>query len=194
MNGLDVLQPIKALDDQVEVILVTAVKTVRTAVAAMKLGAFEYLTKPFEEEEVLGVVRRALERHALHREVTFLRSELARRESADEIVGQSAEMRRLSRFIAQAAQTSAAVLITGESGTGKELVARAIHRQSLRRDKPFVPVPPGHLGGPDRVGVVRPRARRGRPSVTSNRSPAHAASAARVQRPHERPGAALAAR
>jgi DNA-binding NtrC family response regulator len=145
MDGLEVLRQIKALDEQVEVIPVTAVKTVRTAVAAMKLGAFDYLTKPFEEEEVLAVVRRALERRALHREVTFLRSELARRENADEIVGQSAAMRRLDQLIAQVARTSATVLITGESGTGKELVARAIHRQSPRRDKPFVPVNPAAI-------------------------------------------------
>ena len=145
MDGLEVLQQIKALDEQVEVILVTAVKTVRTAVTAMKLGAFDYLTKPFEEEEVLAVVRRALDHRALQREVTFLRSELARRENADEIVGQSAEMRRLFQLIAQVARTSATVLITGESGTGKELVARAIHRQSPRRDKPFVPVNPAAI-------------------------------------------------
>jgi DNA-binding NtrC family response regulator len=140
MDGLEVLRHIKALDEQVEVILVTAVKTVKTAVTAMKLGAFDYLTKPFEEEEVLAVVRRALDRHALQRELTFLRSELARRQDGDEIVGQSAEMRKLFQIIAQVARTSSTVLITGESGTGKELVARAIHRQSPRRDKPFVPV------------------------------------------------------
>jgi len=145
MDGLEVLQQIKSLDEQVEVILVTAVKTVRTAVTAMKLGAFDYLTKPFEEEEVLAVVRRAIERRALHREVTFLRSELARRENADQIVGESAEMRRLYQLIAQVARTSATVLITGESGTGKELVARAIHRQSPRRDKPFVAVNPAAI-------------------------------------------------
>src|SRR5215470_11369627 len=145
MDGIEVLERIKTFDEQVEVILVTAVKTVRTAVAAMKLGAFDYLTKPFEEEEVLAVVRRAIERRALHREVTFLRSELARRENADQIVGESAEMRRLYQLIAQVARTSATVLITGESGTGKELVARAIHRQSPRRDKPFVAVNPAAI-------------------------------------------------
>ena len=145
MDGVQVLEQIKALDEPIEVILVTAVKTVKTAVTAMKLGAFDYLTKPFEEEEVLAVVRRALERRALQREVTFLRSEVARREDGDEIVGQSAEMRKLYQVIAQVAQTSATVLITGESGTGKELIARAIHRQSLRRDKPFVPVNPAAI-------------------------------------------------
>ena len=145
MDGLEVLEQIKVADDQIEVILVTAVKTVKTAVTAMKLGAFDYLTKPFEEEEVLALVRRALERRALQREVTFLRSELARRQEGDEIVGQSGEMRKLYQVIAQVARTTATVLITGESGTGKELIARSIHHQSPRRDKPFVPVNPAAM-------------------------------------------------
>ena len=145
MDGLEVLEQAKVIDEQVEVILVTAVKTVKTAVTAMKLGAFDYLTKPFEEEEVLAVVRRALERRALQREVVFLRSELARRQDGDEIVGQSAEMRKLAQMIAQVSRTSATVLIAGESGTGKELIAQAIHRQSPRRDKPFVPVNPAAI-------------------------------------------------
>ncbi|MET0852390.1 MAG: sigma-54 dependent transcriptional regulator, partial [Candidatus Rokuibacteriota bacterium] len=145
MDGLEVLEQAKSIDEQVEVILVTAVKTVKTAVTAMKLGAFDYLTKPFEEEEVLAVVRRALERRALQREVVFLRSELARRQDGDEIVGQSAEMRKLAQMIAQVSRTSATVLIAGESGTGKELIAQAIHRQSPRRDKPFVPVNPAAI-------------------------------------------------
>jgi len=145
MDGIEVLERIKALDDQVEVILVTAVKTVRTAVAAMKLGAFDYVTKPFEEDDLLSVVRRALERRSLEREVVFLRSELARRHDPGEIVGHHPEMQKLFRLIAQVARNATTVLITGESGTGKELVARAIHRQSPRRDKPFVPVNPAVL-------------------------------------------------
>jgi DNA-binding NtrC family response regulator len=144
MDGLEVLEHVKGLDEQTEVILVTAVKTVKTAVTAMKLGAFDYLTKPFEEEEVVAVVGRALERRALQREVVFLRSELASREEG-EIVGQSVEMRKLALLIGQVSRTSATVLITGESGTGKELIARAIHRQGARRDKPFVPVNPAAI-------------------------------------------------
>ncbi len=145
MDGIEVLERIKAIDEGVEVILVTAVKTVRTAVAAMKLGAFDYLTKPFEEDELLSLVRRAIGKRSLEREVVFLRGELARRHDFDEIVGQHAEMQKLYRLIAQVARTSTTVLVTGESGTGKELIARAIHRQSPRRDKPFVPVNPAAI-------------------------------------------------
>src|SRR5262249_50725287 len=92
MDGITVLERMKALDEQIEVILVTAVKEVRSAVAAMKLGAFDYLTKPFEEEEVLSSISRALEKRALEREVVFLRSELARKQGFGEIVGQHFEM------------------------------------------------------------------------------------------------------
>jgi DNA-binding NtrC family response regulator len=145
MDGIEVLERIKTIDEGVEVILVTAVKTVRTAVAAMKLGAFDYLTKPFEEDELLALVSRALEKRSLEREVVFLRSELKRQQDFEELVGQHTEMQRLYRLITQVARTSTTVLITGESGTGKELIARAIHRQGPRRDKPFVPVNPAAL-------------------------------------------------
>ena len=145
MDGLEVLERIKGLDEQLDVILVTAVKTVRTAVSAMKLGALDYLTKPFDEDEVLALIRRALEKRALEREVVFLRSELARREDAHEMVGQSPEMRRVSALVSQIARTTATVLITGESGTGKELLARAIHRQGPRRERPFVAVNPAAI-------------------------------------------------
>jgi len=145
MDGIEVLERIKAIDDGIEVILVTAVKTVRTAVAAMKLGAFDYLTKPFEEDELLAVIGRALDKRSLEREVTFLRGELARTQDADEIVGQHPSLQKLHRLIAQVAGTTATVLITGESGTGKELVARAIHRQGPRSQKPFVAVNPAAI-------------------------------------------------
>jgi DNA-binding NtrC family response regulator len=145
IDGIEVLERIKQIDEQVEVILVTAVKTVKTAVAAMKLGAFDYVTKPFDEEELLATIRRALQKRSLEREVAYLRTELARRSGLDDIVGQHAEMQKLFRTIAQVAATSSTVLISGESGTGKELVARAIHRMSPRRDKPFVAVNPAAI-------------------------------------------------
>ena len=142
MDGIEVLERIKAMDEGVEVILVTAVKTLRTAVAAMKLGAFDYLTKPFEEDELLAVIARALEKRALEREVTFLRGELERARDFDEIVGQHPTMQKVYRLIAQVARATTTVLVTGASGTGKELIARAIHRQGPRREKPFVAVNP----------------------------------------------------
>jgi DNA-binding NtrC family response regulator len=145
MDGIEVLERIKQVDEQVEVILVTAVKTVKTAVAAMKLGAFDYVTKPFEEDELLATIRRALQKRSLEREVVYLRTELARRTSLDDIVGHHAEMQRLFRAIGQVAMTTSTVLISGESGTGKELVARAIHRMGPRRDKPFVAVNPAAI-------------------------------------------------
>jgi two-component system response regulator AtoC len=145
MDGIEVLERIKTLDEGIEVILVTAVKTVRTAVAAMKLGAFDYLTKPFEEDELLSLSRRALERRALEREVAFLRSELARAHDSDEIVGRHPTIEKLHGLIAQVARTPTTVLITGESGTGKELVARAIHHQGPRREGPFIAVNPAAI-------------------------------------------------
>ena len=140
MEGIEVLERLKRLDAGLEVVLVTAVQTVRTAVEAMKLGAYDYLTKPFAADDLRGVVNRALERRALQREVSYLRDELARHEGFDQLVGRSPAMRRVFDRVRQVAETSATVLITGESGTGKELIARAIHRQGARRDRPFVAV------------------------------------------------------
>src|SRR5438309_2451127 len=103
MDGIEVLERIKTVDDGVEVILVTAVKTVRTAVAAMKLGAFDYLTKPFEEDELLQLVRRALEKRSLEREVAVLRSELERAHDRDEIVRRHPATQKLQALITQVA-------------------------------------------------------------------------------------------
>jgi DNA-binding NtrC family response regulator len=145
MEGIEVLERMKALDEGLEIILVTAVKTVRTAVAAMKLGAFDYVTKPFDEDELLVLVRRALDKRTLEREVVYLRGELERHHDFDQLVGQTPEMQKIYRMVAQVARTNTTVLITGESGTGKELLARAIHHQSPRRDQPFVAVNPAAI-------------------------------------------------
>jgi DNA-binding NtrC family response regulator len=140
MEGIEVLDRVKHLDPSLEVVLVSAVASVRTAVDAMKRGAHDYLTKPFTLDELRVVVMRALERRALQREVRYLRDELARHQGPDHLVGSSVVMQRLYDVIRQVSGTSVTVLITGESGTGKELVARAIHRQGGRRDRPFLPV------------------------------------------------------
>ncbi|PYM61419.1 MAG: hypothetical protein DMD79_12895 [Candidatus Rokuibacteriota bacterium] len=145
MDGIEVLACIKPLDATIEVVLVTAVRTLRTAVEAMRLGAYDYLTKPFPVEELREAVHGALERRALRREARYLRDELAWHEGLDELIGGSAAMRRVYELIGQVARTTSTVLVTGESGTGKELIARAIHRQGPRRDGPFIAVNCGAL-------------------------------------------------
>jgi two-component system response regulator HydG len=137
MDGIEFLRHIKAVDPQAEVLIFTAYGTVATAVEAMKLGAYDYIGKPFDEEELLLKIARALERKALVREVQDLRQEL---HGQGRIVAASKEMREVLARIDQVAPTDVTVLIEGESGTGKELVARAIHQGSLRRHRPFIPV------------------------------------------------------
>jgi DNA-binding NtrC family response regulator len=145
IEGIAVLERMKRLEPGIEVVLLTAVRTVRTAVEAMKLGAYDYLTKPFNVEDLRAVARRALERRALRHEVSYLRGELQRREGLDELVGRSPAMTRVLELVRQVATNTATVLIMGESGTGKELIARAIHRGGPRRDRPFVAVNCGAL-------------------------------------------------
>jgi two-component system, NtrC family, response regulator AtoC len=143
--GLDLLPRLKAIDSSIVVVLVTAVHEVRTAVEALKGGAYDYLTKPFDVDDIVLTVRRALEKRALERVVPGLRSDRA--PTSDDaggfrpMVGRHRGMVRIYQLIAQVAQTpTTSVLILGESGTGKELVARYIHQQSPRRTQPFVAV------------------------------------------------------
>src|SRR5438034_8296002 len=138
--GPTFLPQILALDDAVAVIIITAVKDVRTAVEAIKGGAYDYVTKPFDVDDMLALVGQAASQRVLEREVRYLRAELDRAHGFDALVGRHPSMVRLYELISQVAQTPATVLIAAESGTGKELVARAIHRQSPRRDQPFVAV------------------------------------------------------
>src|SRR5215475_5523249 len=138
--GPAVLPRILAIGESIAVILMTGVPQVRTAVEAIKAGAYDYVIKPFETDEILHLVRQAAQHRLLEREVHYLRSEFDRAHGFDELVGRHGRMLRLYELIAQVAPTHATVLITAESGTSKELVARAIHRQSPRRDQPFVAV------------------------------------------------------
>jgi two-component system, NtrC family, response regulator AtoC len=142
-QGLDVLVQIKSLDPTIVVVLATAVREVKTAVEALKRGAYDYITKPFEVDDIVLLVQRALEKRTLEREVLCLRSELARpgldpRDALQGIIGRHPEVVRIHQLISQVAPMPTTVLITGESGTGKELVARAIHHHSPRAAKPFV--------------------------------------------------------
>jgi len=140
INGLEVLRQIKERNRDLPVIMITATKTVKNAVEAMKLGADDYIVKPFDLDELKIVVRKALSTQDLSREVELLRSEVKRSYTFDNIIGKSREMREIFRVIRQVADSKTTVLVTGESGTGKELISRAIHRHSSRRDRPFVTI------------------------------------------------------
>ncbi len=137
-DGLTVLQAMRAEDRSIPVIMLTGTKSVKTAVDAMKMGASDYLSKPFDVEELRIVVARTLESHDLEREVRYLRTQVANRYAFHNLIGKSPAMQEIYAKIEQVADSRTTVLITGESGTGKELVARALHYNSSRRDRPFV--------------------------------------------------------
>ena len=140
IDGLQVLQRVKESHPDLEVIMVTGLSQIGTAVRAMKLGAFDYLPKPFDPDELALVVDRAVERRRLLQENVSMQGEAGSKYRFENIIGSSPRMQAVFRLIAQCAPTNTTVLITGESGTGKELIARAIHYNSLRKDQPIVPV------------------------------------------------------
>jgi two-component system response regulator HydG len=139
-DGIDVLRSTKDAHPLTEVIVMTAYGTIESAVEAMRLGAFDYIQKPFTEQELLVKVAKALDNRRLVGEVSFLASEFKDRYKFENIIGQSRVVREVLGRIVRVAPTDAIVLITGESGTGKELVAKAIHANSKRANRPFVPV------------------------------------------------------
>ena len=148
MDGITLLDELKKLDDDLPVLMITAFASVENAIAAMKRGAFDYITKPFKNDEVLVVVRNALERRQLRAENTALRQNLQAQQQQQKfagIIGRSSRMKQVFDLIIQAAPSRSTILITGESGTGKELVARAIHSNSLRAERAFVTVNSGNL-------------------------------------------------
>jgi two-component system response regulator HydG len=139
-DGMDVLRAIKDAMPMTEVIVMTAYGTIESAVQAMRLGAFDYIQKPFSEQELTVKVTKAIENRRLAGEVAFLTSEFKDRYKFENIVGRSQGVREILGRIVRIAPTDAIVLITGESGTGKELVAKAIHANSRRSSRPYVPV------------------------------------------------------
>ena len=140
LSGLDLLRLVKQMSPDVAVILMTAYGTIEVAVEAMKVGAFDFVTKPFNKEEILLRVRNALEKRRLKEELHLLRTEAKSAFGVEGIVGQSEGIRRVLTMLPRVAQTDSTVLITGESGTGKELIAKAIHGASRRAQGPFVSV------------------------------------------------------
>src|SRR5450755_2138125 len=139
-DGIDVLRATKDAQPLTEVIVMTAYGTIESAVEAMRLGAFDYIQKPFTEQELLVKVSKAVDNRRLAGEVSFLATEFKDRYKFENIIGQSRAVREVLGRIVRIAPTDAIVLITGESGTGKELVAKAIHANSKRADRSFVPV------------------------------------------------------
>ena len=138
INGIDLLERFKGMDPNTEIIMVTGVKEIQTAVKAIKSGAYEYIIKPFNVEDIVNVIERALEKNNLVREVTYLRTELERYNPFKEFIGEDEKMKRIFELISTISGNNSAVFIQGESGTGKELVARAIHNLSPRNHQPFV--------------------------------------------------------
>ena len=145
MGGIEVLEELRRIDPELVILMITAFASVETALQAMKRGAFDYVTKPFKHEEVLHILRNGLNQRRLQDENRQLRTALRDQARFTEIVGKSPRMQQVFGLISQAAPSRSTILVVGESGTGKELVAKAIHANSPRTDKPFIVVNSGSL-------------------------------------------------
>jgi DNA-binding NtrC family response regulator len=139
-DGIKVLSEVREADPEASVIVMTAFGTVETAVQAMKMGAFDFLTKPFDTDRLSLLIKRALENRRLVAENVLLREELAQNLGLTEIIGKSGKMKEATALVEKVAGSDTTVLLLGESGTGKELFAQAIHYLSQRKDGPFVPI------------------------------------------------------
>ena len=140
MDGLEVLRRGKELNEQTEVVIITAVKSLKTAVEAIKLGASDYITKPFDTHEILALIKRVVEKQELMKEVLYLRSEVGRDRRFENLVGRNSRMQEIYTLVSRIADNNATVFLSGESGTGKEVLARAIHQHSNRAQRPFIAV------------------------------------------------------
>lgn len=140
LNGIETLKEIRENDLNLPVIMMSAYGSIPEAVEAMKLGALDYLIKPFDIEELKIIIKRAIKQYELEVENIYYREEEEKRFNFDEIIGKSNSVNKVLEMVKNVSPTPATVLITGESGTGKELIARAIHKNSLRKNSPFVVV------------------------------------------------------
>lgn len=140
MDGIELLDQIKTIDRDALVIIMTAFSSVDSAIAALRKGAYDYITKPFVNDDLVKTVRNAIAQHDLFRENRALRRELNRESKFDEMIGKSTGLKGVTELIEKIADTNTTVLIQGESGTGKELVARALHFNSRRAGHPFLAV------------------------------------------------------
>ena len=146
-DGIDLMQSLKKSHPSLQVIILTGHGTIETAVRSTQMGAFHFLTKPFSLEELQSLAQRALNVTKLEQENKSLRNALSRKYHFENIVGQSEEIRRVLNLVARVADSDSTVLVTGESGTGKELIAKAIHYNSDRANRPFIPVNCGAIPG-----------------------------------------------
>jgi DNA-binding NtrC family response regulator len=145
MSGLELQRRIKEIDKNVSVIIITAYASVESAVQALKEGAFDYVTKPVDPDDLSHLVQNALNQRMLAAENVLLRTKIEELSKTGEIIGESAQVKKVMELVGTVAQTDATVMIRGESGTGKELVARAIHNSSNRRYFPLIPVNCGSI-------------------------------------------------
>lgn len=145
MDGLELLDRLKSIDSEALVIIMTAYSSVDSAIAALRKGAYDYVTKPFVNEDLLQTIKNAIRTKELFRENRILRRELNKHYGFSQIIGTSSALQAVFRLVEKVSNTNANILIQGESGTGKELIARAIHQQSSRNDKPFVAINCGAL-------------------------------------------------
>jgi DNA-binding NtrC family response regulator len=140
LKGLDLLEGVNKVAPMTPVIIITAFGTIESAIKAMKMGAYDYITKPFQMDEIVLTVRKALENRLLKKEVIRLRKEVESRYDFHQLIGKSPSMQKIYDLIERISDSSSNVLITGESGTGKELVAKAIHYNGVRKEGPFVAI------------------------------------------------------
>ena len=145
MNGIDILQQITKLKKEILVIMITAYGDVETAVETMKLGAYDYITKPFVNEELKLVIRKALNTNELKQEIKILRQQLKIKKSDDIQMGNSIAIMHILKLVDLVATTDMSVIIQGKSGTGKEVIAKLIHKKSKRKNKAFIPIDCGAI-------------------------------------------------
>ncbi len=140
IDGLELLRKTKEISPDTLVIMITAFGTTESAIEAMKLGAYDYINKPFKIDEIRLIVKKAIEKKRLREEISLLREKVKTSYALENIIGKSPKMQELFTVIPRIAQSNSNVLITGESGSGKELVATALHNLSHRREKNFVTI------------------------------------------------------
>jgi len=145
MNGIEILQKMKTINDEILIIMITAYANIKDSIKAMKLGAYDYITKPFDYDDLMLTIQKALETQNLNKEVQSLRIRLHQDTGIDKEMGESREIKKILKQIELVAPTNLSIIIQGESGTGKEVVANIIHRKSERKDKPFIAVDCGAI-------------------------------------------------